>query len=50
MNSGALFAGQTLGIKSVSDRVPWMSRMHYDLGAFDQKTDRLTGAENPFDA
>jgi putative transposase len=43
-------AGQNVGIKQVADQVWLVSFMPYDLGFFDQQTERITSAENPFGA
>jgi hypothetical protein len=37
-------------IKQISAQVWLVSFMQYDLGFFDQETDRVTSAENPFGA
>ena len=50
INLSTVFAGQNVGIKQLSDQVWLVSFMQYDLGFFDQETDRVTSAENPFGA
>jgi putative transposase len=45
-----VFAGQTVGVKQVADRVWVVSFMDYDLGFFDDETGRIECAENPFGA
>jgi putative transposase len=50
INLSTVFAGQNVGIKQISDQVWLVSFMQYDLGFFDQETDRVTSAENPFGA
>ena len=43
-----VFAGQSVGIKQVSDEIWLVSFMDYDLGYFDHETCRLEPIENPF--
>jgi putative transposase len=50
INLSKVFAGQNVGIKEVSDDVWLVTFMHYDLGFFDNEADRITSADNPFDA
>ena len=50
INLSTVFAGQNVGIKQIADQVWLVSFMQYDLGFFDQETDRVTSAENPFGA
>ena len=50
INLSQVFAGQSVGIKEVSDRIWLVSFMHYDLGFFDHETCRLESATNPFAA
>ncbi len=50
INLSTVFAGQNVGIKQLSDQVWLVSFMQYDLGFFDQETDRVSSAENPFGA
>ena len=50
INLSAVFAGQNVGIKQLTDKVWLVSFMQYDLGFFDHETDRVTSAENPFGA
>ena len=50
INLSTVFAGQTVGVKEVSDRIWLVSFMHYDLGYFDHESCRLESAENPFGA
>jgi putative transposase len=50
INLSTVFVGQNVGIKQVADQVWLVSFMPYDLGFFDQETERITGAENPFGA
>ncbi|HYN27443.1 MAG TPA: integrase core domain-containing protein [Burkholderiales bacterium] len=48
INLSQVFAGQTVGIKQVGERI-WLARfMHYDLGYFDDETCRLEPIDNPF--
>ena len=48
INLSTVFAGQTVGIKQVSDQIWLVSFMDYDLGYFDHETCRLEPLENPF--
>ena len=48
INLSLVFAGQTVGIKQVEDRIWLASFMDYDLGYFDDETGRLEPLENPF--
>ena len=48
INLSTVFAGQTLGIRQVDDRICLVSFMHYDLGYFDDETCRLETLQNPF--
>jgi putative transposase len=48
INLSQVFAGQSVGIKQVSDEIWLVSFMHYDLGYFDHQTCRLEPLENPF--
>jgi putative transposase len=50
INLSAVFAGQNVGIKEVSERIWLVSFMHYDIGFFDHEAARVECAENPFDA
>jgi putative transposase len=45
-----VFAGQTVGIKEVAERVWLVTFMHYDLGFFDHETGHVECAPNPFEA
>ncbi len=48
INLSQVFAGQTIGIKQVEERIWLVSFMHYDLGYFDDETCRLEPLQNPF--
>jgi putative transposase len=48
INLSQVFAGQTIGIKQVEERIWLVSFMHYDLGYFDDETCRLEPLPNPF--
>jgi putative transposase len=48
INLSGVFAGQSVGIKQVSDEIWLVSFMDYDLGYFDRETCRLEPIENPF--
>ena len=50
INLSAVFAGQNVGIKEVSEKIWLVTFMHYDLGFFDEETARVACAENPFAA
>jgi putative transposase len=42
------FAGQTVGVTHVGERIWLVSFMHYDLGYFDDATSRLEPIKNRF--
>ena len=44
------FAGQSIGIKEVAEKIWLVTFMHYDLGFFDHETGRVECAPNPFQA
>ena len=48
VNVSQVFAGQSVGIKEVADRIWLVSFMHYDLGFFDHEACRLEPVANPF--
>jgi putative transposase len=48
INLSNVFAGQTVGIREVDDRIWLVSFMQYDLGFFDQDEDRVEPGPNPF--
>jgi putative transposase len=48
INLSVVFAGQSVGIKQISDDIWLVSFMDYDLGYFDHETCRLEPIENPF--
>ncbi|MDE2464883.1 MAG: transposase [Alphaproteobacteria bacterium] len=48
INLSLVFAGQTVGIKQVEDRIWLVSFMHYDLGYFDDESCRMEPLQNPF--
>jgi len=48
INLSQVFAGQTVGVRQVSDQLWLVSFMHYDLGYFDDETCRLEPIDNPF--
>ena len=48
INLSTVFAGQSVGIKQVSDEIWLVSFMDYDLGYFDHDACRLEPLENPF--
>ena len=43
-----MFAGQTVGIREVSNQIWLVSFMDSDLGFFDQDENRVEPAQNPF--
>jgi len=43
------FAGQSVGVKQVEEKIWLVSFMRYDLGFFDHETCRIESAENPLD-
>ncbi len=48
INLSVVFAGQSVGIKQLSDEIWLVSFMDYDLGYFDRQTCRLEPIDNPF--
>jgi putative transposase len=50
INLSVVFAGQSVGIKELAEKVWLVTFMHYDLGFFDQETGRVECAVNPFAA
>jgi putative transposase len=50
INLSTVFAGQSVGIKQVSEEIWLVTFMDYDLGYFDHQTCRLEPLENPFGA
>ena len=48
VNLSHVFAGQTVGITQVGERIWLVTFMQYDLGYFDDETCRLEPIENPF--
>ena len=49
INLSAVFAGQNVGIKEVSEKIWLVTFMQYDLGFFDHQAGRVECADNPFD-
>jgi putative transposase len=49
VNLSQAFAGQTVGVTQVGERIWLVSFMQYDLGYFDDETARLEPIENPFE-
>ena len=43
-----MFAGQKIGVREVSESIWLVSFMHYDLGFFDDESERSECAPNPF--
>jgi putative transposase len=50
INFSRVFAGQSVGIRQVEDKIWLVSFMDYDLGYFDEETNRVEPGENPFGA
>ena len=50
INFSTVFAGQTVGIKQVSEQIWLVTFMDYDLRFFDHETCRLEPKDNPFEA
>jgi putative transposase len=48
INLSVVFAGQTVGITEVSDKIWLVSFMQYDLGFFDEDENKIQPAINPF--
>src|ERR1700686_3104098 len=50
INLSQAFAGQSVGVKQVEEKIWLVSFMRYDLGFFDHETCRIESADNPFAA
>lgn len=50
INLSQVFAGQTVGIREVAEKIWLVTFMCYDLGFFDSEAGRVECAPNPFDA
>jgi len=48
INLSTVFAGQTIGIREVADKIWLVSFMDYDPGFFDEDVGRVEPATNPF--
>ena len=48
INLSVVFAGQTLGIREVEDKIWLVSFIDYDLGFFDEEAGRVEPTSNPF--
>ncbi|MEQ8483188.1 MAG: IS481 family transposase [Pseudomonadales bacterium] len=48
INLSRVFAGETVGIREVSDQIWLVSFLDYDLGFFDKEENRVEPADNPF--
>ena len=48
INVSHAFAGQTVGVTQVGDRIWLVTFKHYDLGYFDAESCRVEPIENPF--
>jgi hypothetical protein len=49
VNLSQVFAGQTVGIREVGEKIWLVSFMNYDLGFFDSESGRVECTPNPFD-
>lgn len=50
INFSRVFAGQSVGVRQVDDRIWMVSFMDYDLGYFDDESNCVEAGENPFGA
>jgi putative transposase len=50
INLSQTFAGQTVGVKQVKEKIWLVSFTRYDLGFFDHETCRIESAESPLAA
>ncbi len=48
INFSKVFAGQNVGVRQVDDKIWQVSFMDYDIGYFDEETNRVEAGENPF--
>ncbi len=48
VNFSTVFAGQSVGIREVADKIWLVSFMNYDLGFFDEEQSRVEPGANPF--
>lgn len=48
VNLSTVFAGQTVGVREVADKIWVVSFLQYDLGFFDEDVGRVEPATNPF--
>lgn len=48
INLSVVFAGQTVGIREVADKIWLVSFIDYDLGFFDEEVGRVEPTSNPF--
>src|SRR5688572_7160661 len=48
VNLSHVFAGQSVGVTPVGERIWLVTFMHYDLGYFDDESCRLEPIDNPF--
>jgi putative transposase len=48
VNLSHVFAGQSVGVTQVGERIWLVTFMQYDLGYFDDETCRLEPIQNPF--
>ena len=48
MNLSQVFAGQSLGVTQVGERIWLVTFMHYELGYFDDEVGRLEPIANHF--
>ena len=50
INFSRVFAGQSVGVRQVDDKIWQVSFMDYDLGYFDEEANCVEPGENPFGA
>ena len=50
INFSQVFAGQKVGVRQVDDKIWLVSFMNYDLGYFDEESNRVEPGANPFGA
>jgi putative transposase len=50
INFSRVFAGHPVGVRQVDDKIWLVSFMHYDLGYFDEESNRVEPGQNPFGA
>lgn len=48
INFSMAFAGQSVGLKQIDDKIWLVSFMNYDIGYYDEETNRVETGKNPF--